>query len=268
MDFDFILAYTPAFVKAAVLTLEIFALGLVFSLIVGFFCVLINYFSAENSKTNSQNFNPNSNQNSLNLNPNQQISSLNSLNLSQISPNLSQKIPIFTRFIRILNSLSKAYIELSRNTPLLIQLFFLYYGLGRLGISLSSFTCAVVGLSFLGGSYMAESLRAGLEAVKRQQFEAGLSLGFTRWQNFRFVILPQALGVAMPSISANTIFLFKETSVVSIIALPDLVQTMTSINSLTYKTDELLFMLFVGYLIIILPLSLGLSRLEKRLSYV
>lgn len=215
MDFDFILAYTPAFVKAAVLTLEIFVLGLVFSLIVGFFCVLINHFN-----------------------------------------------------FKFLNSLSKAYIELSRNTPLLIQLFFLYYGLGRLGISLSSFTCAVVGLSFLGGSYMAESLRAGLEAVKRQQFEAGLSLGFTRWQNFRFVILPQALGVAMPSISANTIFLFKETSVVSIIALPDLVQTMTSINSLTYKTDELLFMLFVGYLIIILPLSLGLSRLEKRLSYV
>lgn len=215
MDFDFILAYTPAFVKAAVLTLEIFVLGLVFSLIVGFFCVLINHFN-----------------------------------------------------FKFLNSLSKAYIELSRNTPLLIQLFFLYYGLGRLGVSLSSFTCTVVGLSFLGGSYMAESLRAGLEAVKRQQFEAGLSLGFTRWQNFRFVILPQALGVAMPSISANTIFLFKETSVVSIIALPDLVQTMTSINSLTYKTDELLFMLFVGYLIIILPLSLGLSRLEKRLSYV
>ena len=71
----------------------------------------------------------------------------------------------------------------------------------------------------------------------------------------------------MPSISANAIFLFKETSVVSIIALPDLVQTMTSINSLTYKTDELLFMLFMSYLIIILPLSLFLSRLEKRFAY-
>ena len=71
----------------------------------------------------------------------------------------------------------------------------------------------------------------------------------------------------MPSISAYAIFLFKETSVVSIIALPDLVQTMTSINSLTYKTDELLFMLFMSYLIIILPLSLFLSRLEKRFAY-
>lgn len=162
----------------------------------------------------------------------------------------------------------KGYIELSRNTPLLIQLFFLYYGLGRLGISLSSFSCAVVGLSFLGGSYMAESLRAGIEAMRRQQFEVGLSLGLSRWQNLRYVILPQALGVAMPSISANTIFLFKETSVVSIIALPDLVQTMTSINSLSYQTDELLLMLFLSYLIIILPLSFGLLRLEKRLAYV
>ena len=215
MDFDFIITYTPAFVRAGGLTLQVFGLGLGLSLLIGIACVLADYFD-------------------------------------------------FT----LLRRASKAYIELSRNTPLLIQLFFLYYGLGRLGVSLSSFACAVVGLAFLGGSYMAESLRGGIEAVKKQQFEAGLSLGLTRWQNFRYVILPQALGIAMPSLSANTIFLFKETSVVSIIALPDLVQTMTSINSLTYRTDELLFMLFMGYFIIILPLSLLLNRLEKRLAYV
>ena len=215
MDFDFIITYTPAFVRAGGLTLQVFGLGLGLSLLIGIACVLADYFK-----------------------------------------------------FSLLSRASKAYIELSRNTPLLIQLFFLYYGLGRLGVSLSSFACAVVGLAFLGGSYMAESLRGGIEAVKKQQFEAGLSLGLTSWQNFRYVILPQALGIAMPSLSANTIFLFKETSVVSIIALPDLVQTMTSINSLTYRTDELLFMLFMGYFIIILPLSLLLNRLEKRLAYV
>ena len=215
MDFDFIITYAPAFVRAGGLTLQVFGLGLGLSLLIGIVCVLADYFK-----------------------------------------------------FSLLSRASKAYIELSRNTPLLIQLFFLYYGLGRLGVSLSSFACAVVGLAFLGGSYMAESLRGGIEAVKKQQFEAGLSLGLTRWQNFRYVILPQALGIAMPSLSANTIFLFKETSVVSIIALPDLVQTMTSINSLTYRTDELLFMLFMGYFIIILPLSLLLNRLEKRFAYV
>lgn len=214
MDYNFIVQYTPAFVKAAYLTLQIFFYGLLGSFVVGLLCVLIHYFK-----------------------------------------------------LTFLSSISRAYIELSRNTPLLIQLFFLYYGLSKLGVSLSAFACAVIGLSFLGGSYMAESLRAGISSIKKQQFESGLSLGLSPWQNFRFVIFPQALGVAMPSISANIIFLFKETSVVTIIALPDLVNTMTSINSLTYKTDELLFMLFISYLVIILPLSLGLNRLEKRLSH-
>ncbi|PCM56661.1 polar amino acid ABC transporter permease, partial [Campylobacter sp. BCW_8712] len=95
------------------------------------------------------------------------------------------------------------------------------------------------------GSYMAESLRAGFEAIRKQQFEAGLSLGFSKFGNLRYVILPQALAISMPSISANIIFLIKETSVVSIIALPDLVNLMKSLNSLTYKTDELLFLLFM-----------------------
>ncbi|WP_053872860.1 amino acid ABC transporter permease, partial [Campylobacter jejuni] len=176
-------------------------------------------------------------------------------------------------------------IEFSRNTPLLIQLFFLYYALPKFNIHLEqipplsviclsveetlrpSFACAIVGLSFLGGSYMAESLRAGFEAIRKQQFEAGLSLGFSKFGNLRYVILPQALAISMPSISANIIFLIKETSVVSIIALPDLVNLMKSLNSLTYKTDELLFLLFMGYLCIILPLSFILLKFEKRLIH-
>ncbi len=214
MDFAFINKVSPMFFDAALLTLEVFALGLLFSLLIGLFCVAMYFF----------------------------------------------RLKFIYKFCLI-------YIEFSRNTPLLIQLFFLYYGLGRLGFHMSSFTCAVLGLSFLGGSYMAESIRAGIDAVKKQQFEAALSLGLNKLQILRYVILPQALGVCMPSLSANTIFLFKETSVVTIIALPDLVNTMTSLNSLTYKTDELLFLLFLSYLLIILPMSLFLSWLEKRLSY-
>ncbi|MBF7044502.1 amino acid ABC transporter permease, partial [Campylobacter volucris] len=156
----------------------------------------------------------------------------------------------------------------SRNTPLLIQLFFLYYALPEFGIHLDSFACAIIGLSFLGGSYMAESLRAGIEAIKKQQYESGLSLGLNKWQNFRYVILPQALGIAMPSISANIIFLLKETSVVSIIALADLVYVAKDLIGLYYKSNEALFALVVCYLILILPLSLILNRIEKRLSYV
>ncbi len=80
--------------------------------------------------------------------------------------------------------------------------------------------------------------------------------------------MPQALGVCLPGISANIVFLIKETSVVSIIALPDLVTVMKGLNSLTYKTDELLLLLFLGYLCIILPISLFLFFLEKRFSNV
>lgn len=215
MDFAFITKVSPMFFDAGLLTLQVFGLGLLFSFIIGLFCVAMYFFR-----------------------------------------------------LNFMYKLCVIYIEFSRNTPLLIQLFFLYYGLGRLGLHMSSFSCAVVGLSFLGGSYMAESLRAGIDAVKKQQFEAALSLGLNKFQILRFITLPQALGICMPSLSANTIFLFKETSVVTIIALPDLVNTMTSLNSLTYKTDELLFLLFISYLIIILPMSLFLSWLEKRLSYV
>src|SRR5574344_1008421 len=114
----------------------------------------------------------------------------------------------------LLSSLVNAYIELSRNTPLLIQLFFLYYGLPKFGIKLDEQVCAIIGLSFLGGSYMSEALRAGIEAVHKNQIESGLSLGMNKFQLFRYVILPQAISISIPLIAANAIFLVKETSVV------------------------------------------------------
>ncbi|CAD7286523.1 amino acid ABC transporter permease [Campylobacter suis] len=159
-----------------------------------------------------------------------------------------------------------AYIELSRNTPLLIQLFFLYYALPKIGISMSGFTCAVVGLAFLGGSYMAESFRLGYESVRRSQIEAGMSIGLSKSQILYHVVSPQAFAVSLPSVSANIIFLLKETSIVSIVALADLVYVAKDIIGLYYMTDEALFMLVVSYLAIILPISLGLTWLEKRIA--
>jgi len=167
--------------------------------------------------------------------------------------------------VKFLTFVVNGYIEVSRNTPLLIQLFFLYYGLSKFGLNLSAFTCAVAGLAFLGGSYMAESFRLGFEAVKKTQIEAALSVALTQGQILRYVILPQAFSVSIPSIAANVIFLIKETSVISIIALPDLVYATKDIIGLYYMTDEALFMLVVSYLIIILPISLVLFWLEKRM---
>nr|WP_307991322.1 amino acid ABC transporter permease [uncultured Niameybacter sp.] len=159
------------------------------------------------------------------------------------------------------------YIELSRNTPLLIQLFFLYYGLPKVGIKMSAESCAIVGLAFLGGSYMAESFRAGLEAVSKVQIESGLSIGLNHKQLIQYVILPQAFSVAVPSLGANSIFLLKETSIVGAIAIGDLMFVAKDLIGMYYNTFEALTLLVLFYLILLLPLSLLLTRLERRLRY-
>lgn len=167
--------------------------------------------------------------------------------------------------IPLLNGIAKAYIEVSRNTPLLIQLFFLYFGLPKAGIVLSSEACAIIGMIFLGASYMAESFRSGIEAVDRRQIEAAMAIGLTKGQRIRYVVLPQALAVAIPSIGANTIFLMKETSVFSAVALADLMYVAKDLIGLYYETDEALFMLVVSYLVILVPIAVIFSLLERRL---
>ena len=169
--------------------------------------------------------------------------------------------------IPVLSPIIKAYVELFRNTPLLVQLFFIYFGLPKIGISISADVCGAVGLGLLGGSYMAESFRSGLEAVAPSQTESALALGMNRLQLFRFVILPQALSISVPAIVANIIFLLKETSVFSAISLMDLMFTAKDLIGLYYKTTESLFLLVVFYLIILLPVSILGTLLERRVRY-
>ena len=166
--------------------------------------------------------------------------------------------------IPVLKQLASVYIELSRNTPLLVQLFFIYYGLPKIGIRTDPETCGVAGLAFLGGSYMAEAFRSGLEAVGRIQHESALSLGLTGLQTFRYVILPQAFAISFPGITANVIFLLKETSVFSAISLLDLMFTAKDQIGLYYKTTECLALLVAFYLVILLPVSLLGSLIERR----
>ena len=169
--------------------------------------------------------------------------------------------------IPVLKQLASVYIELSRNTPLLVQLFFIYYGLPKIGIRTDPETCGVAGLAFLGGSYMAEAFRSGLEAVGRIQHESALSLGLTGLQTFRYVILPQAFAISFPGITANVIFLLKETSVFSAISLMDLMFTAKDQIGLYYKTTECLALLVAFYLVILLPVSLLGSLIERRLRH-
>ena len=143
--------------------------------------------------------------------------------------------------VPIISQICKFYIELSRNTPLLV---------------------------FLGASYMAETFRSGLESVAKSQIESAAALGMGEYQIFRFVIIPQAVSVSIPSVCANIIFLIKETSVFSVCAIPDLMYVAKDLIGLYYKTDETLFMLVIAYLIILLPVSIIAYLLERKTLWV
>lgn len=164
--------------------------------------------------------------------------------------------------IAYLSTLSRIYIEISRNTPLIIQLFFLFFGLAY-WIEIPNFWCAVIGVVFLGGSYMAESFRIGFESIRFSQIESALSLGFSQAQIFRFIIFPQSIALSVPSICANVLFLIKETSIVGVIALDDLMSVTKNIISVYSQTNEALVMLILSYLIVLLPLSIIFSCLES-----
>ena len=171
---------------------------------------------------------------------------------------------ILNNRIFILDKIVAIYIELSRNTPLLIQLFFLYYGLPKLGIKIDGFTCGIIGLTFLGGSYMAEVFRAGLQSVSKGQIDSAKSVGLSPLQVFRYVTLPQALALSIPAIGANCLFLIKESSVLSAIASVELLFATKDLIGMDYKTTEALFLLICAYLIILLPVSALTSYFEYR----
>lgn len=170
------------------------------------------------------------------------------------------KVPVLRQIVSI-------YIEFSRNTPLLIQLFFLYFAFPRMGIKLSSVQCAVIGLTFLGGSYMEETFRSALESVSKVQIESAQCIGLTKRQITQYVILPQAFSVSIPGFCANVMFLIKETSVFSAVALADLMFVAKDLIGLYYKTDEALTLLCISYLILLLPISILAGFAERRLRY-
>jgi polar amino acid transport system permease protein len=169
--------------------------------------------------------------------------------------------------IPVLSVIFKIYIEIFRNTPLLIQLFFLYFALPKIGVKISAEVCGWLGLGLLGGSYMSEAFRSGIEAIDSVQRESALSFGMTDFQVMIHVILPQALSYSTPAFVANIIFLLKETSVFSAISLMDLMFRAKDLIGLYYNTAEYLALLVVFYLIILLPVSVLGTVLERRLRY-
>ena len=169
--------------------------------------------------------------------------------------------------IPVLSQITTAYVELGRNTPLLIQLFFLYYAFPVIGLKMSAEVCGIVGLIFLGGAYMAEGFTGGFNGVTESQINSGRALGMTNMQLARYVVFPQGFALSMPALTANIIFLIKETSIFSVIAIPELTNTTLDLIGMYYRSNEYLFMLVVAYAIILIPIILLLTWLERRVRY-
>ncbi len=166
---------------------------------------------------------------------------------------------------KLLAALAQMYVELFRGTPILLQLYVLYYGLAPL-IAMDAFTTAVVGLGMNYAAYEAELYRAGLQAVPRGQEEAALALGMSRWLTLRRIVLPQALRVALPGMANDFIALLKDSSIVSVITVVELTKQMT-ITAVDLRSWLLPGVLCAAlYLAMSIPLSRLALHLEKRLG--
>lgn len=167
---------------------------------------------------------------------------------------------------RVMGTFATAYVEIYRGTPLLIQLYILYYGLPNIGISLTPLMAAFMGLGMNYAAYEAELYRAGINAVPKGQMEAALSLGMTQGMAIRRIILPQAFRIALPGVTNDFIALFKDSSLVSIIAMVELTKTYTILAASTLRFFELGLIVAILYFAMSYPLSLLARRLEEQLK--
>ncbi|MBM7052148.1 MULTISPECIES: amino acid ABC transporter permease [unclassified Rothia (in: high G+C Gram-positive bacteria)] len=165
-----------------------------------------------------------------------------------------------------LNWLSRFYIWVFRGTPLLVQLFLIFYGLPKVGITLDTWTAAIITLSLNTGAYVAETFRASVASIPRGQFEAARTLNFTQMQTLRHVIIPQATRIALPPLGNDLIDLVKGTALVSTISLVDLFQSGKQVAARTYEPLAMYLEVAVLYLLIVTVLSWGQNLLEKRSS--
>ena len=171
----------------------------------------------------------------------------------------AHRVPVVSRIAGI-------YVEVIRNTPILVQIFFLFFALPQLGIILEPFTVAWLAVTIWGGAFNTENFRAGFEAVPYRYREAGLALGFGRLATFFNVTLPIGGRIALPSSINTYISVVKNTSLMYVISYPELTTTALQINALTLQTIETFTVLAVSYLVIVWTMSASIRLLESHLA--
>lgn len=168
--------------------------------------------------------------------------------------------------IPVVSQLAAIYVEVVRNTPILVQIFMLFFALPQVGIRLEAFTVAWLAVMIWGGAFNTENFRAGFEAVPMRYREAGLALGFRGVSTFVNVTLPIGGRIALPSSINTYISVVKNTSLMYVIAYPELTTTALQINALTLETIETFTVLAVTYLVIVWSLSAVIRVLENHLA--
>jgi polar amino acid transport system permease protein len=162
-----------------------------------------------------------------------------------------------------------AYVEVFRNTPLLVQIFFVFFGLPRVGLRLSPFQSGLLALALYTAAYNAEVFRAGLEAVPRGLREAAAALGLSAWQRFRHVVLPVAVRISLPALGNNFVALVKNSSLVSTIGMVELTFVARDLEAWTFRSFEVYGLATVLYLGLVLLLVWALRGVEARaLAYL
>lgn len=192
------------------------------------------------------------------------------LKVSVVSLIFSSLLGLATAIARLSGSFSarsiaRVYLESIRNTPLLVQLFFIYFVFSPM-VDLSRFASAVLALSLFEGAYASEIIRAGIIAVPKSQWEAAESIGLSRYRAYRHVILPQALRNMTPPLVSQAVSLIKDSALVSTIAIYDLTMKGQEIIAETYLVFELWFTIAAMYLILTFSLSMATRQLEKRMA--
>ena len=191
------------------------------------------------------------------------------LKITALSLVLAFVIGLITALARLSSSIaanlvSRIYLETVRNTPLLVQLFFIYFVLAPV-LDLSAFSAAVLSLSVFEGAYVSEILRAGILSIAHTQWEAAYSMGLNNRQTYRLIVIPQAIRNILPPLTSQAISLVKDSALVSTIAIYDLTMQGQIIIAQTYLVFELWFTIAAVYLLITTALSLVVRLMEVRL---
>ncbi len=167
---------------------------------------------------------------------------------------------------KVLHYFSKGYIDFVRGTPLLVQIYIVYYGLDKIGISLPDIWAAILAVSLNSSAYVAEIIRAGVQSIDKGQMEAARSLGMPHSTAMRFIIIPQAIKNILPALGNEFIILIKESAIISIIGVHDLMYNTDTVRGISFRPFSPLIITALIYFVITYTMSKLVNSVERRLS--